>query len=295
VLSSQLAPHRGDRVTLAGRYGPIAALRAAGVGADEPRPAVLLVPGYTGSKEDFAALIDPIADAGLDVIAVDLPGQQHSPGPDDEDAYLPTQLGTVVAELAGKLAAEGQPLLLLGHSYGGLVARAAVLAGAPIAGLTILCSGPSELPQGSWRVALEFGDQALREKGLEYAHQLWQAFDSHERGWDGLAGDLIEFLNQRFLRSVPAGLLGMARGLLTEPDRTADLASALATRAASGLVICGEHDVAWAIATQRDMADRLDADFAVIPDARHSPAIENPEALLGVLLTTWRTWLNQRR
>jgi pimeloyl-ACP methyl ester carboxylesterase len=291
VLSSQLAPHRADRVTLAGTYGPIAALRAAGTGTGEPRPAVLCVPGYTGSKEDFAPLIDPVADAGLDVIAIDLPGQQESPGPDDEDAYLPDQLGTVVAELVGKLAAEGQPLLLLGHSYGGLVARAAVLAGAPVAGLTLLCSGPAELPQGGWRMALEFGDQAFREKGLSYAHQLWQAFDAHNRGWDGLPAELIDFLNARFLRSVPAALLGMARGLLSEPDRTGDLARVLTARAAPGLVICGEHDVAWAIATQQDMADRLEADFAVIPDAKHSPAVENPAALLGVLLTTWRTWL----
>lgn len=293
-MSSQLSPHRGESVTLPGTNGPIAALRATGPGADGPPPAVLLVPGYTGSKEDFAPLVDPIADAGFDVLAIDLPGQQHSPGPDDEDAYLPSRLGAEVAELVGKLAAEGQPVLVLGHSFGGLVARAAVLAGAPVAGLTILCSGPSELPQGTWRVALEFGDQALREKGLAYAHQLWQAFDAHQRGWDVLPAELIEFLNQRFLRSAPAALLGMARGLLTEPDRTAELASALAGRAANSLVICGEHDVAWSIATQRDMADRLAADFAVIPDARHSPTVENPDDLLGVLLTTWRTWLNQR-
>ena len=42
-------------------------------------------------------------------------------GPDDEAAYQPAALGVVIAELVGKLAAEGGPVVLLGHSYGGLV------------------------------------------------------------------------------------------------------------------------------------------------------------------------------
>jgi pimeloyl-ACP methyl ester carboxylesterase len=40
------------------------------------------------------------------------------------------------------------------------------------------------------------------------------------------------------------------------------------------------------------MAERLDADFAVIPGSRHSPAMDNPEALLGIMLATWRMWLS---
>ncbi len=39
------------------------------------------------------------------------------------------------------------------------------------------------------------------------------------------------------------------------------------------------------------MADRLDADFAVITGAGHSPNTENPEFLLDILVPTWRTWL----
>ena len=35
---------------------------------------VLLVPGYTGSKEDFIALLGPLAAAGRRVVAVDLRG-----------------------------------------------------------------------------------------------------------------------------------------------------------------------------------------------------------------------------
>jgi hypothetical protein len=39
------------------------------------------------------------------------------------------------------------------------------------------------------------------------------------------------------------------------------------------------------------MADRMDADFAVILGAQHAPNVENPEMVLDTLIPTWRTWL----
>ena len=54
---------------------------------------MLLLPGYTGSKEDFAPILDPLAAAGLTAITVDLPGQHESEGPDEEDAYTPERFG----------------------------------------------------------------------------------------------------------------------------------------------------------------------------------------------------------
>ena len=35
------------------------------------------------------------------------------------------------------------------------------------------------------------------------------------------------------------------------------------------------------------MADRLGAPFELIPDAMHSPAVENPEATATVLISFW--------
>jgi pimeloyl-ACP methyl ester carboxylesterase len=292
IPPSQISPHSGRRVDLPGRYGPIAALYARTAITGHPSPTALLVPGYTGSKEDFAPLLDPIADAGLDAIAIDMPGQYESGGPDDEDAYLPAALGMVIAELVGKLAAEGNPVVLLGHSYGGLVARGAVLAGAPVVGLTLMGSGPAELPDGNWRTVLDFGRRTMREQGHAAAFELWQQFDSHDRGWGDLSPAVIDLLKQRFLRSNPASLLGMAAGLFSEPDNVSLLARELSVRDIRCLVVCGEDDVAWSVPSQRDMADRLEADFAVVPNARHSPCIEAPEAVVDILLATWRSWLS---
>jgi pimeloyl-ACP methyl ester carboxylesterase len=287
---SQLSPHRAARTDLASRSGSIAALQAPAAGHSLGATAVLL-PGFTGSKEDFAPLLDSIADAGIEVIALDLPGQYESPGPDDESAYRPEALGTVIAELIGKLTADGRRVLLLGHSYGGLVARGAVLGDAPIVGLTLLDSGPGELPPGYRRGALDLAEPAVRKSGIAAAQRLRETLDSTAPEWADTPEELKEFFRERVLRSSVAGLLGMSTVLRTEPDRVAKLSRTLRAIGAPCLVVCGEADDAWSVASQRDMADRLDADFAVVPGAKHSPNIENPDALLATLLPTWRSWL----
>ncbi len=287
---SQLSPHRAARVELPSRYGTIAALQAPAAGRNLGATALLL-PGFTGSKEDYAPLLDSIADAGIEVIAVDLPGQYESPGPDDEGAYRPEALGAVFAELIGKLAADGRRVLLLGHSYGGLVARGAVLADAPVVGLTLLDSGPGELPPGYRRGALDLAEPSVRKNGVAAAQRLRETLDSTAPEWADTPEELKEFFRIRILRSSVAALLGMSTVLRTEPDRVAKLSRALRSVGAPSLVVCGEADDAWSVASQRDMADRLDADFAVVPGAKHSPNTENPDGLLSTLLPTWRSWL----
>ncbi|CCH28246.1 alpha/beta fold hydrolase [Actinosynnema sp. NPDC047251] len=290
-MHSQLSPHRAHRVDLPGRYGPVAALRAPAAGVDIGATA-LLVPGYTGSKEDFAPLLDPIADAGLEVVAIDLPGQYESAGPVAEADYHPGPLGAAVAELVGKLTADGRRVLLLGHSYGGLVCRGAVLAQAPITGLTLLSSGPSELPPGERRLALEQGEPLLREQGVAALYEFTLVRAALNPQWALLPEGLKDFYRSRFGRSTAAGLLGMGDALRTEPDLVAKLARSLRSSGTPCLVVCGELDDAWSAAAQRDMAERLDADFAVLKGVLHSPNTEAPEALLATLLPTWRAWLS---
>jgi pimeloyl-ACP methyl ester carboxylesterase len=283
MIFSQLTPHSAERVDLPGPYSRIAALRTTAAG----KATALLVPGYTGSKEDFAPLLDGIADAGFRAVAVDLPGQFESPGPPDETVYLPTALGEVVAELVELLAVDGNPVLLLGHSFGGLVARAAVLAGASVAGLTLMGSGPGALPDGTRRKAIDLGEPLLRERGVAAAYAVRERLGRSAV----LSAELNDFHRKRFTSSSPFALLGMAKGLRHEPDQVDALAERLRGRAPA-LVVAGEWDDAWSVPAQRDMAARLSAPFALIGNAGHSPNTENPAALLDVLLPTWLSWLD---
>ena len=86
----QLAAHDATPRTFTGRAGPLMALDTGGEAA---RGTALLVAGYTGSKEDFAPLLAPLAEAGYRVVALDQRGQYESPGPDDPGAYSVTELG----------------------------------------------------------------------------------------------------------------------------------------------------------------------------------------------------------
>jgi len=90
-------------------------------------------------------------------------------------------------------------------------------------------------------------------------------------------------LRDRMLASSPRALLGMADALTGEPDRVAELrATGLPV-----LVLHGEADDAWLPDLQAEMAVRLGAQHAVIPDAQHSPAVENVEATAKALLAFW--------
>jgi len=283
-MASQITPHRANRVQITVAGAQLAALRAE---PNESAAAVaLLLPGYTGSKEDFAPLLDRLSTVGLTVLAVDLPGQHESPGSHREQDYHPEPLGRTVATLITELVREGNRVLLLGHSYGGLVARCAVLAGAPVTGLTLLSTGPGALPAGQRRTLLDVTEPVLRTEGLEAVQRIREARE-------GLVEppELAALLRARFLRSATVGLLGMATALRTEPDRVAELAAVLRAQAIPCLVACGESDDAWPVPLQLDMAARLDASVAVVSAAAHAPNIENPDGLLDALLPIWRRWL----
>lgn len=246
---------------------------------------VVLLPGYTGSKEDFAPLLDPLAAAGIEAVALDLPGQHGAPGPSSPADHSPDALAAHVVLLAGALRSERPeaPVHLLGHSYGGLVARAAVLtAPAAFDSLVLLDSGPAAIGGGR-RALVEALEPVLAASGVEAVYEASQRIARQDPRFEEPPAALGAFLRARFLATSAANLDGVGRAIRVEADRVDDLA---ATGVAT-LVVCGADDDAWPVPLQREMAARLDAAFAVVPDAGHSPAVENPAALLPVLREFW--------
>ena len=273
----QLDPHSGRRITLSVASGPVAALRTGADGA----PDVLLVPGYTGSKEDFVPILDPLAAAGYRVTAIDLPGQLDSPGPDDYASYTPTELSTALLEVAGEL---GDEIHLVGHSFGGLVARAAVIAEPKrFSDLVLMSSGPSAL-QGVRRQRLELLEPILPTGGLQGVWDAMQASFRAEIGYLPPTPELGAFLERRFFAGNPAMLQGMGLAIRAEPDRVAELRET----GVRILVVHGIDDDAWPPPVQADMAEQLGAHYVVIGQAAHSPAVENSPATLHAMLEFWR-------
>ena len=242
----------------------------------------LLVPGYTGSKEDFMLLLGRLAAAGRRVLAVDMRGQYQTPGPDDPGAYDPGQLGADIAALA---AATGTAHLL-GHSFGGLVAREAVLHGAALESLTLMCSGPSALPgprAGELRFMMSLlAGTAPRDLKGKIA-EVWHEVLEPQAIGDGVPAPIVAFLRERMLANSPAGLTTMAGHLLTAADKTGELAG----RGIPTLVLYGADDNAWPPGTQAEMAAALRAEQVSLPGAAHSPAVEAPGATAQALTSFW--------
>ncbi len=121
-------PSGVQRRTIQTSRGAFAALEARpATGVEEWQPA-LLVPGYTGSKEDFLLILQALAAAGRQVVAIDMRGQFETPGDDNPATYQLAELAADVTEVIGQLAGpDGKGIHLLGHSLGGLVAREVML------------------------------------------------------------------------------------------------------------------------------------------------------------------------
>jgi pimeloyl-ACP methyl ester carboxylesterase len=275
VTSHRLDPHPGAARTFTAAGRPVAALVAEPAGG--AAATALLVPGYTGSKEDFAPILGPLAAGGLRVVAYDQPGQYESPGPDDPAGYGFDRLAAVARELAGQL--DG-PVHLLGHSLGGLVARAAVLADpSPWASLVLMDSGPAAPADGAGgrKDRLEVA-RAAYPRGMAAIYDAMQDWSRAQPGFQPEDPAVADHLRRRFVASSPAGLLGMGEALL---------AAATAAAGLPVLVLHGANDDAWSPAAQAAMATRLGAQVAAVPDAAHSPAVENPPATAEALLRFW--------
>jgi len=277
-------PEGTRRSTVETARGQFAALDAMPAAGPCELGTALLVPGYTGSKEDFTAILGQLAAAGRRVIAVDQRGQYQTAGPDDPDAYDARELGADVAALV----AATQATHLLGHSFGGLVAREAVLGGCTPASLTLLSSGPAALP-GPRAEDLHFmlnylDGTATADLGAKVA-EVWHGALKPEAVAAGVTDQIVAFLEARMLANNPTGLVSMATQLLKAEDKTA----ALAARNIPTFVLYGEEDNAWPTTQQREMAGVLNAERTCIPCAAHNPNVEAPATTAHALTKFWNS------
>ncbi|GAA1662976.1 alpha/beta hydrolase [Nonomuraea maheshkhaliensis] len=239
----------------------------------------LLVPGLTGSKEDFIAVLMTLAQSGRRVVAIDLRGQYETPGPETPDAYTCPALGADV-DLLAQVVGGGDPVHLVGHSFGGLVAREAVIDGrTKFASFTLMGSGPGAIEGRRARNGKKIMEE-IPVLGLEH---VWH----HRLEPEALAADvsdeILAFLRKRLLTNSPTGLSRMAEEVLTMRDRTDELRQVEIPT----LVLYGEHDDGWPPDAQSEMAARLGADCVVVPGAVHSPAVEAPETTAAALVRFW--------
>ncbi|MFJ2499148.1 alpha/beta fold hydrolase [Streptomyces sp. NPDC087539] len=254
--------------------GDFAVLDASPPGA--VRATALLLPGYTGSKEDFMALLEPLSAAGYRTVAVDGRGQYETEGTVRQDTYAQGELALDV--LAQAAALDVGTVHLLGHSLGGQIARAAVLLdAAPFRSLTLMSSGPAEVVEAQ-QLKVKVLSDALATLSMASVWEAMRALDPpEETATDG------EALRRRWLRHQPAQLIATGRQLVTEPDRVAELAAVpLPVH-----VLSGERDDTWPVPLLDEMARRLGAHRTRIAGAEHSPNTDRPKETAAALAAFW--------
>ncbi|MES9560229.1 MULTISPECIES: alpha/beta fold hydrolase [unclassified Streptomyces] len=254
--------------------GDFAVLDASPPGA--VRATALLLPGYTGSKEDFMALLEPLSAAGYRTVAVDGRGQYETEGTDRQESYAQGELALDV--LAQAAALDVGTVHLLGHSLGGQIARAAVLLdAAPFRSLTLMSSGPAEVVEAQ-QLKVKVLSDALATLSMASVWEAMRALDPpEETATDG------EALRRRWLRHQPSQLIATGRQLVTEPDRVAELAAVpLPVH-----VLSGERDDTWPVPLLDEMARRLGAHRTRIAGAEHSPNTDRPKETAAALAAFW--------
>jgi 3-oxoadipate enol-lactonase len=237
-------------------------------------PGVVLLHAGIADRTMWAEHLEPLADAGYRVVAVDLPGFGEAPITPGEQAPWADVL-RAMDELTLERAA------LVGNSFGGAVAlRAAVVAPDRVSSLALI-SAPSPAMEPSpdleavWEAeeaALERGDV---EAAVEAVVDAWTLPDASPELRDRVAA-----MQRRAL-----ALQAEASSATEAPDPVEQRPEALARLSVPTLVAAGELD-------KRDFRQGAEAMARTLPRARHAviegaghlAPLETPEAFRELVL-----------
>ena len=238
----------------------------------------LLVPGYTGSKEDYSTVLPFLGEAGWDVLAYSQRGQGGSAAPAGLGAYgMSDFVGDLIAVAEAWAGTTGR-VHLVGHSFGGIVARAAVVKRPDLfASVTLFCSGRVVY---AWMNTLPILDPLPTRPGAR--EQVLRAyfpdmnFDEPGVGW-------AEFQRIRALDTASENLVGIARILSQlRPDTPALAATGVPVH-----VLYGDQDEIWPPSWYAEEAADLGARESIIRGGTHSPQLQFPQQWAEFASSYW--------
>lgn len=258
--------------------GPLAVIT---MGAADAQP-VVLVPGATGSKEDFVLMMPILAAAGFHALSFDLAGQYESAGAGPERLDPPRphyDLDLFVNDLLAVLRDLGRPAHVVGYSFAGTVAGLAFARERSLfASLTLLSCPP--LAGQSLRGVSRIGRISGVANGrVGAALMIWGI----RRNFIPVRPGRLRFVEDRFKLTRRQSVRDIVELMKHNPDLSIPLAQASLPK----LVAVGEHDL-WPTSLHAEFARSLGADLAVYRSG-HSPCETSPHQLCRDLLALFAT------
>jgi pimeloyl-ACP methyl ester carboxylesterase len=258
------------------------------VGASE-RPLVL-VHGLTGFRDDFRERLPALAALGRTII-YDHRGHGESTNTGDPGSYSFAQL---VADLAGLLDARGvEQCDLLGHSMGGMIALRFALAHAGRVASLVLMDTAARAPDRMPRAPFAAAGAIARSDGMAALAALLRARAADEpdrppaeRRLEAEWGEAYwERRHRRFTAMDPEAFAVLTLELVDQLPLTDRLGEIRCPTT----VIVGAEDASFLRPSEELAAAIPGARLVRIPDAAHSPQIENPTAWMAAITEHLRT------
>lgn len=238
---------------------------------------VLLVPGATGSKEDFRRVMPLLAAAGCRAESFDLAGQFESAAAGPENLHPPRlryDLDLFVDDLLAVLHQGSAPAHLLGYSFAGTVAAVAALRRPDlVASLTLLSTPP--LTGRVLRGMVWVGPLAGRSSPRVSAATLTWGIRLNLAGGGRNRHD---FMRERLRRTRPESV----RDIMALMADTPPIAGPLRAAGIPTLVAVGRRDL-WPVRRHRRFAADIGARLAVYR-AGHGPCETAPHQLVADML-----------
>jgi pimeloyl-ACP methyl ester carboxylesterase len=252
--------------------------RLATLAMGEPRhPRVLLVPGVTGSKEDFSLMLPLLAAAGFRAESYDMAGQYESHAAGPVRGHYDHEL--FVRDLVHVLESGSAPVHVLGYSFAGTVAQLAFVERPELFASLTLLSCPPEPGQGFRGVKRLGRFTSLTTGRVGAALMIWGV----RRNFTKVPPGRLAFVRHRFGLTRRDSVRDIIRLMKRAPDLRAVLEGAPIPK----LVAVGEHDL-WPLALHAAFAESIRARLAVYRTG-HSPCETAPHQLVRDLLALYES------
>lgn len=243
-------------------------------------PRVVLVPGVTGSKEDFAIVMPDLAEAGMYVVSYDLAGQYESAGAGPENLVPPGShydYELFVNDFIAVLEDGSGPAHVVGYSFAALVAQIAFTRRPELFRSLTLLSCPPE-PGQSFRGVSRFGRFSRWANGrLGAALMIWGI----RRNFNKVTPSRLKFVRHRFRFTRRQSV----RDIYELMKRAPDLRGVLAAATLPKFVAVGEHDL-WPLPLHQRFAESIGARICVYRGG-HSPSETSPHEFARDLLALY--------